>query len=222
MTDGPRDGLAPVARRGAGCRGAGRLEPRVWIAPAVAVVLFVFGYSMVELVKPSLRHKRSWSASTNFRLTFTRSGLPDGARAQRTTAARGARARRPRAAPFGAAVRRAAGLALPPRGGVPPVRSADPGGRRHLRPDAAAQRARQPVAAGVRARRARAGLARAAELGAVDDDRRHRLEGARLRRHALPRAAALAAGRDVRGGAHRRRAVLPPAPLRDRPAARRA
>jgi ABC-type sugar transport system permease subunit len=49
----------------------GRWEPLVWIAPALAVVLFVFGYSMVELVRQSLEHKGKWVGLENFRLTLT-------------------------------------------------------------------------------------------------------------------------------------------------------
>jgi ABC-type sugar transport system permease subunit len=49
----------------------GRAEPAVWIAPALAVVLFVFGYSMVELVRQSLEHKGKWVGIDNFRLTLT-------------------------------------------------------------------------------------------------------------------------------------------------------
>jgi ABC-type sugar transport system permease subunit len=49
----------------------GRAEPLVWIAPAFAVVLFVFGYSMVELVRQSLTHHSRWVGLENFRLTLT-------------------------------------------------------------------------------------------------------------------------------------------------------
>ena len=49
----------------------GRFEALVWIAPAFAVVLFIFGYSMVELVKQSLAHKGRWVGLENFRLTLT-------------------------------------------------------------------------------------------------------------------------------------------------------
>jgi ABC-type sugar transport system permease subunit len=49
----------------------GRAEPLVWIAPALVVVLFVFGYSMVELVRQSLEHKGKWVGLENFRLTLT-------------------------------------------------------------------------------------------------------------------------------------------------------
>src|SRR5712691_12794150 len=49
----------------------GRAEPVVWITPAFAVVLFVFGYSMVELVRQSLEHKGKWVGLENFRLTLT-------------------------------------------------------------------------------------------------------------------------------------------------------
>lgn len=48
----------------------GRAEPLVWIAPAFAVVAFVFGYSMVELVRQSLEHKSKWVGLENFRLTL--------------------------------------------------------------------------------------------------------------------------------------------------------
>jgi ABC-type sugar transport system permease subunit len=49
----------------------GRWEPVVWIAPAVAVVVFVFGYSMVELGRQALEHKERWVGLENFRLTLT-------------------------------------------------------------------------------------------------------------------------------------------------------
>jgi ABC-type sugar transport system permease subunit len=49
----------------------GRFEPLVWIAPAVAVVLFVFGYSMVELVRQAFEHKGKWVGIDNFRLVVT-------------------------------------------------------------------------------------------------------------------------------------------------------
>jgi len=47
----------------------GRVEPLVWIAPALAVVLFVFGYSIVDLVKRSFEYKGRWVGLDNFRLT---------------------------------------------------------------------------------------------------------------------------------------------------------
>jgi ABC-type sugar transport system permease subunit len=49
----------------------GPAEPVVWIAPAVAVVLFVFGYSMVELARQALEHKGRWVGIDNFRLVVT-------------------------------------------------------------------------------------------------------------------------------------------------------
>ena len=49
----------------------GRAEPLVWIAPAAAVVLFVFGYSMVELVRTALRYEGKWAGLANFRLTLS-------------------------------------------------------------------------------------------------------------------------------------------------------
>jgi ABC-type sugar transport system permease subunit len=49
----------------------GRAEPLVWIAPALAVVLFVFGYSMVELVRQAVEHKGNWVGIDNFRLVVT-------------------------------------------------------------------------------------------------------------------------------------------------------
>jgi ABC-type sugar transport system permease subunit len=44
----------------------GRFEPAIWIAPAVGVVLFVFGYSMVELVKTALEYQGKWAGWDNF------------------------------------------------------------------------------------------------------------------------------------------------------------
>ena len=54
----------------------------VWIAPALAVVLFVFGYSMVELVRQSAEHKGEWRPRE---LPADGHGpdLPGGTRAQR-------------------------------------------------------------------------------------------------------------------------------------------
>lgn len=49
----------------------GRAEPFAWIAPAFAVVIFVFGYSMVELVRQALEHKGKWVGLENFRLVLT-------------------------------------------------------------------------------------------------------------------------------------------------------
>ena len=48
----------------------GRVEPLVWIAPAIAVVVFVFGYSMVELVRTSLHFEGHWTTD-NFRVAWT-------------------------------------------------------------------------------------------------------------------------------------------------------
>ena len=42
----------------------------MWIAPAVAVVVFVFGYSMFELVRTSLRFEGPWTLD-NFRITWS-------------------------------------------------------------------------------------------------------------------------------------------------------
>jgi ABC-type sugar transport system permease subunit len=49
----------------------GRAEPLVWIAPAIAVVVFVFGYSMVELVRQALEYDGHWAGLRNIRLTIT-------------------------------------------------------------------------------------------------------------------------------------------------------
>jgi ABC-type sugar transport system permease subunit len=49
----------------------GRYEPLVWIAPALAVVLFVFGYSMEELVRTAFRYDGKWSGLANFRATLS-------------------------------------------------------------------------------------------------------------------------------------------------------
>lgn len=48
----------------------GRAEPAVWIAPALAVVVFVFGYSMVELVKTASKYEGAWTFA-NFQLTWS-------------------------------------------------------------------------------------------------------------------------------------------------------
>lgn len=66
----PEAARLPQRRRRRAIR-LGRAEPLLWIAPALAVVLFVFGYSMVELVRQSLEHKGKWVGLENFRLTVT-------------------------------------------------------------------------------------------------------------------------------------------------------
>jgi ABC-type sugar transport system permease subunit len=48
----------------------GRAEPVVWIAPALAVVVFVFGYSMVELVKTASKYEGAWTFA-NFQVTWS-------------------------------------------------------------------------------------------------------------------------------------------------------
>jgi len=48
----------------------GRAEPVIWIAPALAVVLFVFGYSMVELVKTAGKYEGAWTFA-NFQVTWS-------------------------------------------------------------------------------------------------------------------------------------------------------
>jgi ABC-type sugar transport system permease subunit len=60
--------LAPSPRRK--LLRPGRLEPVLWIGPAVVVVVFVFGYSMVELAKTSLRYDAVWTLD-NFRVTWS-------------------------------------------------------------------------------------------------------------------------------------------------------
>jgi ABC-type sugar transport system permease subunit len=47
----------------------GRAEPLVWIAPALLVVAFVFGYTMVELVRTAFEYEGEWVGLENFRLT---------------------------------------------------------------------------------------------------------------------------------------------------------
>ena len=49
----------------------GRAEPLFWIAPALAVVVFVFGYSMVELVRQALAHHGHWIGLRNIRLVLS-------------------------------------------------------------------------------------------------------------------------------------------------------
>ena len=68
----PAEEAAAVALRGRRrSLRLGRAEPLVWIAPAAAVVLFVFGYSMVELVRTALEYQGKWAGIANFRLTLS-------------------------------------------------------------------------------------------------------------------------------------------------------
>jgi ABC-type sugar transport system permease subunit len=67
----PAAAVLPPARRRRRRLRLGRYEALLWIAPALAVVLFIFGYSMVELVRQSLEHDGRWVGLENFRLTLT-------------------------------------------------------------------------------------------------------------------------------------------------------
>jgi ABC-type sugar transport system permease subunit len=49
----------------------GRFEPFLWIAPALAVILFVFGYAMVELVRTALTYQDKWAGLENFRVALS-------------------------------------------------------------------------------------------------------------------------------------------------------
>ncbi len=60
---------APAHRRRRRLR-LGRAEPLVWIAPALAVVVFVFGYSVVDVIKRAFEYKGRWVGLDNFRLTI--------------------------------------------------------------------------------------------------------------------------------------------------------
>ncbi|HZO50856.1 MAG TPA: sugar ABC transporter permease [Gaiellaceae bacterium] len=61
--------LAPPRRTRRRLR-LGRLEPLVWLAPALAVIAFVFGYSMVDLVRTALHFEGKWTFE-NFRVTWS-------------------------------------------------------------------------------------------------------------------------------------------------------
>ena len=122
----------PLPRRRRRVR-LGRAEPLVWIAPALAVVVFVFGYSMVELARQALEHKGHWVGLENFRLTVTDPTFQTALDTTRACCSRSP-SRRPRPAPVRPALRGSPGLALPPGDRLPALRAADPGRRRDLRP----------------------------------------------------------------------------------------
>ena len=61
-------GVAAPARRRRRRRGrVAGAEPLLWIAPAIAVVLFVFGYSIVDLIRSSLQDEGQWVGLDNFK-----------------------------------------------------------------------------------------------------------------------------------------------------------
>jgi ABC-type glycerol-3-phosphate transport system permease component len=62
---------APAARRRRRRQRAASFEPLLWMAPAIAVVLFVFGYSLVDLVRSSLQDQGQWVGLENFTATFS-------------------------------------------------------------------------------------------------------------------------------------------------------
>ncbi|MDH6194719.1 ABC-type sugar transport system permease subunit [Mycobacterium frederiksbergense] len=47
-----------------------RLGPLPWVAPAAAALLFVFAYSMVELLNQSFRYQGAWVGLENFKLVL--------------------------------------------------------------------------------------------------------------------------------------------------------
>ena len=61
--------VAAPARRRRRLPRAGRAEPLVWIAPALLLVAFVFGYTMVELARTAFEYEGEWVGLENFRLT---------------------------------------------------------------------------------------------------------------------------------------------------------
>ena len=65
----PEIAALPSGRRRRSLR-LGRAEPVIWIAPALAVIVFVFGYSMVALVKTALKYEGSWTFG-NFDITWS-------------------------------------------------------------------------------------------------------------------------------------------------------
>jgi ABC-type sugar transport system permease subunit len=62
---------APAARPRRRGRPTTRFEPVLWIAPAMAVVLFVFGYSLVDLIRSSLQDQGQWVGLENFEATIS-------------------------------------------------------------------------------------------------------------------------------------------------------
>jgi|SRR5215211_5739522 ABC-type sugar transport system permease subunit len=62
---------APVARRRRRGRRAASFEPLLWMAPAIAVILFVFGYSLVDLFRSSLQDQGQWVGLENFKATIS-------------------------------------------------------------------------------------------------------------------------------------------------------
>jgi ABC-type sugar transport system permease subunit len=62
---------APAERRRRGGRRGASFEPLLWMAPAIAVVLFVFGYSIVDLVRSSLQDQGQWVGLENFKATIS-------------------------------------------------------------------------------------------------------------------------------------------------------
>jgi ABC-type sugar transport system permease subunit len=62
---------APAARSRRRGRRTARFEPVLWIAPAIAVILFVFGYSLVDLIRSSLQDQGQWVGLENFEATIS-------------------------------------------------------------------------------------------------------------------------------------------------------
>ena len=170
----------------------GRSEPLVWIAPALAVVVFVFGYSMVELVRQALAHHGTLGRPRELPAHVQRPDVP--ARRSSTTPACCSPCPCSSCSPCSCSVLlfealrgwrfHRATVFLPYVLPIPVV-------ARHLRPAAAAERPRSTGRCAVLVSAPGVRLARAAGLGPVDDDGRDHLEGARLRRDPLPRPPAL-------------------------------
>ena len=46
-------------------------EALYWIAPACAVIIFIFGYSVINLITQSLRYDGDWVGLENFSIVIT-------------------------------------------------------------------------------------------------------------------------------------------------------
>jgi len=74
---GRRKTVAPHGRppvspaRGVGRGLVQRLGPVLWVAPAAVVILFVFGYSIFQLVFTSFRYQGNWVGFENFALVVS-------------------------------------------------------------------------------------------------------------------------------------------------------
>ena len=211
------DAIEPIGRPDEGARSGMRLNPWIpWLyaAPMMLFVTAIFAYPIVSLVKYSLQDAsidpsqgQVGISLANFRYIFDDPLFRTGAPEQSEVVPVRADHARPQRDPVGDPVRAPAGLEDLPHAAVRALRALDPHGRLRVRLHLPVPRRAEHDPARRRPGWLGARLARQPGLGDADHHVRHRLEGARLWHHPVPRPADERQRGVFRGRPRRRRAA---------------